>query len=70
MTATQTKRIAAGNFELIDKATGKALGRFGGRDGWKWAQLMDGTMITEDSVVSVAGIKRLIVYAAEAAAKP
>jgi hypothetical protein len=56
-----TKRLSPGNYEVIDKATKTPLGRYGGRDGDKWAQTMTGEMITEGTSVSVAVLRSLIV---------
>lgn len=54
-----TKRLAPCAAQvLID---GVPAGRYGGRPHEKWAQLEDGTMICEDSRLSVQTIKGIIV---------
>jgi hypothetical protein len=59
------RKIAPSSFEVIDKQTGKALGRYGGRDGCKWAETASGKLITEDSAVSVGVLVGLIVTRAQ-----
>jgi|LakMenEpi03Aug12_release.lakeMendotaPanAssembly.Ray.scaffolds.fasta_scaffold3786416_1 hypothetical protein len=60
-TARITKRkIGPSSFEVISKRTGKVLGRYGGRDGSKWAETACGKLIAEDSPVSVGVLIGLI----------
>lgn len=59
-TTTKVKRETAGRFAVIDIATSAIIGCYGGRTGYKWAQAADGTMITEDSPVSVGVLRGLI----------
>jgi len=54
------RKIGPSSFEVIDKRTGKVLGRYGGRDGSKWAETASGKLITEDSPVSVGVLIGLI----------
>ena len=58
------RKIGPLSFEVISKRTGKVLGRYGGRDGSKWAQTASGKDIAEDSPVSVGVLIGLIVYEA------
>jgi hypothetical protein len=61
-TARITKRkIGPSSFEVISKQTGKVLGRYGGRDGSKWAETASGKLITEGSPVSVGVLTGLII---------
>ena len=66
-TMTTKHRVSPGCYE-VRAADGTPLGRYGGRDGARWAQLADGTMLTEDSRVSVGTLRGLIEHAATAAA--
>jgi len=62
---TTVKRLAAGGFEIIDKATGVSLGRYGGREGDKWADDNEGNTITEGTRVSVDTLQGLIIQKAQ-----
>ncbi len=65
-----TKRLAPLSAQVL--LDGVPIGRYGGRDGCKWAQLEDGTMVVEDCQLSIHTIKGLIVqdYNASLAAMP
>ena len=54
-----TKRLAPLAAQVL--LDGVPIGRYGGRDGYKWAQLEDGTMVVEDCQLSIRTIKGLIV---------
>jgi hypothetical protein len=62
------RKISPSSFEVIDKRTGEVLGRYGGRDGSKWAETASGKIITEDSPVSVGVLVGLITAQAQEAA--
>jgi hypothetical protein len=62
------RKIAPSSFEVIDKRTGEVLGRYGGKDGSKWAETASGKIITEDSPVSVGVLVGLIIAQAQEAA--
>jgi hypothetical protein len=55
------RKIGPSSFEVINKRTGEVLGRYGGRDGSKWAETATGKVIAEDSPVSVGVLVGLIV---------
>jgi len=59
------RKIGPSSFEVIDKRTGKVLGRYGGRDGCKWAETANGKLIAEDSPVSVGVLVGLIAAQAQ-----
>jgi len=63
------RKISPSSFEVIDKRTGEVLGRYGGRDGFKWAETASGKLIAEDSPVSVGVLVGLITAQAEEGAK-
>jgi hypothetical protein len=54
------RKIGPSSFEVIDKRTGEVLGRYGGRDGSKWAETASGKLLAEDSPVSVGVLVGLI----------
>jgi hypothetical protein len=59
------RKIGPSSFEVINKQTGKVLGRYGGRDGSKWAETASGKVIAEDSPVSVGVLVGLIAAQAQ-----
>jgi len=59
------RKIGPSSFEVIDKRTGEVLGRYGGRDGSKWAETASGKLIAEDSPVSVGVLVGLIAAQAQ-----
>jgi hypothetical protein len=59
------RKIGPSSFEVIDKRTGEVLGRYGGRDGSKWAETASGKLIAEDSPVSVGVLVGLIAVQAQ-----
>ena len=59
--ANITKRkIGPSSFEVISKQTGRVLGCYGGRDGYKWARTASGKLIAEDVPLSVGVLIGLI----------
>ena len=58
---TIKRKVGPSAYEVSDKTTGVVLGRYGGRDGCKWADDAEGNTITEDTSVSVATLVGLIV---------
>ena len=62
------RKIGPSRFEVIDKRTGEVLGRYGGRDGSRWAETASSKIITEDSPVSVGVLVGLITAQAQEAA--
>jgi hypothetical protein len=59
------RKIGPSSFEVINKRTGEVLGRYGGRDGSKWAETASGKVIAEDSPVSVGVLVGLIAAQAQ-----
>ena len=60
--ANITKRkIGPSSFEVISKQTGRVLGCYGGRDGYKWARTASGKLIAEDVPLSVGVLIGLII---------
>jgi hypothetical protein len=59
------RKIGPSSFEVINKQTGEVLGRYGGRDGSKWAETASGKIIAEDSPVSVGVLVGLIAAQAQ-----
>lgn len=49
------RRVAPSTWSLVD-ATGTEVGRYGGRTGDRWAQLADGTIVTEHTRASAATV--------------
>ena len=65
MNETKTRKVGPGGFEITERKTGKVLGRYGGRDGDKWAETADGETLTEGTRASVGVLKSLIVAASK-----
>jgi hypothetical protein len=63
---TKSQRISAGNFRVVHIASGKPIGLYGGRDGARWAQCIDGDTITEESTVSTGTLRGMITHHARA----
>ena len=60
---TIKRKVGPSAYEVADKTTGIVMGRYGGRDGCKWADDAEGNTITEDTSVSVGTLVSLIVDA-------
>jgi hypothetical protein len=63
------RKIGPSSFEVINKRTGEVLGRYGGRDGSKWAETANGKVLAEDSPVSVGVLVGLIAAQAQEGAQ-
>lgn len=50
-------------FDVFERATGAYVGAYGGRERKKWADLADGTVVLEDSPLSVGTVRGLLVRA-------
>lgn len=62
-TLFRIQRIAPMTFDVFDRGTGECIGRYGGRAHAKWSQLADGTMVVDNSPLSVSSVRSLLVRA-------
>lgn len=55
------RKLGPAGWAIIDQATGRELGRYGGRPGDRWAEnLVTGEVVTEDSACSAGLVRSLL----------
>ena len=57
---TKLKKISPGAWEVLSITDNSALGRIGGREGSRWAQAADGSILSEDSPCSARVMRGLV----------